>query len=113
MLCLFPLCRTYLIGVGSFDSGKKFMSHTVTKNRTHDVADLDFGASCQWFLFIVAGIADQSVQPVLNRYRLDVARAVTTPARNYPLAQVAFVPVLGRIRLLIVVVHPHLSLAVV
>jgi len=65
------------------------MSHTVTKNRTHDVADLDFGASCQWFLFIVAGVADQTVQPVLNRYRLDVARAVTTPARNYPLAPIS------------------------
>jgi hypothetical protein len=89
------------------------MSHTVTKNRAHDVADLDFGASCQWLLFIVGGIADQTVQPVLNRYRLDVARAVTTPARSYPLAQIAFVAVLGRVRLLIVVVHPHFSFAVV
>jgi hypothetical protein len=58
--------------VGSFDSGKKFMSHTVAKNRAHDVADPDFGASCQWLLFIVGGIADQTVQPVLNRD--DVAR---------------------------------------
>jgi len=35
-----------------------------------------------------------------------------TPAWNNPLAQVAFVAFLGRVSLLVVIVHPHLSLAV-
>ena len=63
------------------------MSHTVAKNRTHDVADLDFGAPSQWFSFFVADIWRPSTQLII-RWPDEKERAI----RNPPLSSVPVRP---------------------
>lgn len=89
------------------------MSHAVSENGAHYVADFDLAAVRERLWLSPVILAHKSVEPVLDGRRFDVAGPIISPARHNPPLEIRIRSFFGRVSLPVMAVHAQLSKAIV